>query len=144
MPTDPTSIASKSSLDTSRHSNFFTAHSSWSKLPATKKISLGERGYGCVTRDFLKIMAKKGLFTRFFGEGVLFWGHGIKLNIAKKSFRKNTHAKKVHFFESFREIIPRYDSYHMSQFIKYLRNATTAHVYYTVVYSIRGDSVYNV
>jgi len=43
-------------------------------------------------------MAKKGLFSLFVGVGVLFRGHGVKLNIPKKSFRKNTHAKKVNFF----------------------------------------------
>ena len=67
--------------------------------------------YGGQTRDFQKNTAKKGVLVIFLRRGVLFRGHGVKLHILKKSFRKNIHAKKkVDFFENFREIIPRYDS----------------------------------
>ena len=74
--THQTSIASQSIRGNSRRSNFFKAHSSWCKLPAAKKNSLDARGCGGVTRDFLKKIAKKGVFRHFFGEGGAFSGSG--------------------------------------------------------------------
>ena len=62
--------------------------------------------YGGVTHDFLKKIAKKGLFSRFFGEGGTFLGSRGQIKYRKKKvFEKIPTQKKVHFFEIFRGIV---------------------------------------
>ena len=73
-PTDITSIAPKSTRENSRVSDFFYSNLPRVQSTPGKKISLAVACAGGLPRDFLKKMAKKGLFSRFFGEGGTFLG----------------------------------------------------------------------
>ena len=53
---------------------------------------------GGVTRDFLKRMAKKGLFSRFFGERGTFLGSRGQIKYHKKKFSKKYPRKKKFIF----------------------------------------------
>ena len=53
-----------------------------------EKISSWTLMDGSVTRDFPKIMAKKRLFSRFFGAGGTFLGSRGQITYPKKKFSK--------------------------------------------------------